>query len=31
MEHVVEAFDQMHRSMVEHGEAKAFVVSNNGN
>ena len=30
MEHVVEAFDQMHRSMVEHEEAKAFSVSGNG-
>jgi len=28
MVHVVEAFDQMHRSIVEHGESKAASASN---
>ena len=31
VEHVVEAFGMVHRSMVERGEAKVLLVSRNGN
>ena len=31
VEHVVEAFGTMHRSVVERGEAKVLLVSRNGN
>jgi septation ring formation regulator EzrA len=31
VEHVVEAFGTMHKSVVERGEAKVLLVSRNGN
>jgi exonuclease VII small subunit len=31
VEHVVEAFGTMHKSMVERGEAKVLLVARNGN